>query len=181
MVLSHSDFVKVEENKYLKEKNDAIKDSLTFDFPILFKSNSYATREEENASGVPSKLLSIPTASSLLRSSSSRRGKPTEQITLSWENVNVYKKNEFKLRNFFKRRKTNDSYLMHKDELSYLNQTSTVKTISFTKNVGENQSLESLSSTASTTSSASSSSRKYESNQILFNGSFEFISMRLFC
>ena len=153
-----------EVNIDLKEKNDAIRDSLTFDFPILFKANSLSAEETQKTNPLQTKPFNAT-------SSSFRSRRRREHVTLSWENVNVFKKNEFNLKKIFKiSSKTRDSsYLLHKDNDEHkksmrkqmlLNgsNNSTVKTISFTRNNNvENQSLESLSSNSSTTSSASSS------------------------
>jgi len=166
-------------NEDFKEKSDAIRDSLTFDFPILFKSNQLTADETKILQkSQQAKHLQIPIKDGL--NSVRRKDGNHPRVTLSWENVNVFKKNEFKFKNIFNlKRKTKDSsYLLHKD--SHKNQmiNGAVKTISFTRNAGENQSLESLSSNSSTTSSSSSSSsndsKYFETNQILFNGKYIF-------
>jgi len=176
-----------EVNVELKEKSDAIRDSLTFDFPIIFKANSLSPEETQKTNPLQTKPLHLPPVNTTSSSFRSRH----EHVTLSWENVNVFKKNEFNFKKIFKiSSKTKDSsYLLHKDSEEYKKSTrkqmvlngsnnSTVKTISFTRNNNvENQSLESLSSNSSTTSSTSSSSsssnsssKNFETNQILFNG-----------
>ena len=165
----------------LKEKSDAIKDSLTFDFPILFKANELNVDEKEKTNPLTTKHLLIPNESGKVRRNIGNlpQSSSSTRVTLSWENVNVFKKNEFKFKNIFKsKRKTNDSsYLLHKDLRKKKTRDDAIKTISFTRNAGENQSLESLSSNSSTTSNSSSSSsssstisKYYETNQILFNG-----------
>jgi hypothetical protein len=130
---------------FLKEKMDSIEGSLKFDLPIVFNANDYPTNND-------------------LNNAENQTQKPDEHVILSWENVNVYKKNEFKIMNLFKRKTRDASYLLQKDEMPHLNQTSSIKTISFTKNSIENESLESLAS------STTSSNKQYTNNQILFNG-----------
>jgi hypothetical protein len=166
----------------LKEKSDAIKDSLTFDFPILFKANELNVDETQKTNPpLKTKHLLIPNENGMVRRNIGNlpQSSSTTSVTLSWENVNVFKKNEFKFKNIFKsKRKTKDSsYLLHKDLRKKQTRDDAIKTISFTRNAGENQSLESLSSNSSTTSNSSSSSsssstisKYYETNQILFNG-----------
>ena len=153
-----------ESDKYLKEKRESIEESLKFDYPVVFTS--------DNAFKDGVSHMDCAAGENLKK-------KTVEHVVLSWENVNVFKKNEFKLKNIFKRRMRDSNYLLHKDELSNLNQKSSIQTISFTKNAVENESLESLSSSSSS-SSSSNSIKPHRSNQILFNG-LDYFRIKKIC